>query len=259
MSNHIFEEIDNAIHLMQAAVRKRIELNPTFYEQYKIELLTEASIADIDDILSRWKLPESYVYFLKHYVPMSVAWETEDYIQLEIYGAAGLREGQLGYNYNPVTQEEITDWPKDYLVIASDEGDPYCIDLSRGDTVIYTAVHGQGEWDFSIAYDSLEEFLYSALLPRGLEVDEPSDIVKYNYYKLWITGEGSDRVKTLLFIKKNKKCDFAVAKSYLADVPLLVYKGIEQGARQIEGQLKSIGADYTIEQISFEEFVQDEE
>lgn len=258
MSNPIFEEIDHVIHLMQAAIQKRIELNPSFYERYKIELLTEANRADIDDVITQWKLPEQYLYFLKHYVPKSVAWETEDYIQLEIYGAAGLREGQLGYNYNPVTQEAITDWPRDYLVIASDEGDPYCIDLSRDDTVIYSAVHGQGEWDFSVAFDSLEEFLYSTLLPRELEVDEPSDIVKYNYYKLWITGEGSDRVKTLLFVKKNKKCDFAAAKSYVAEVPLLVYKGIEQGARQMEEQLKSIGVEYRLEQISLEEFVHDE-
>ncbi|MNC62105.1 hypothetical protein D3C75_1120960 [compost metagenome] len=124
--------------------------------------------------------------------------------------------------------------------------------------MIYSAMHGQGEWDFSIAYDNLVEFLYSALLPRGLEVEEPSDIVKYNYYKLWITGEGSDRVKTLLFIKKNKKCDVAAAKIYLTEVPLLIYKGIEEGARQMETHLKSIGADYRLEQIDLHEFVQDE-
>ena len=81
--------------------------------------------------------------FLRHYVVERVTWATGDYINLNIYGARDLIRGQEGYNYNPVTDEMIEDWPHDYLVIATDEGDPYCLDLSRGDTAVLPLPMGQ--------------------------------------------------------------------------------------------------------------------
>lgn len=258
MANTIFEQIDDVIEKMQAVIEQELQQNPQFYAQYPMELLTEANPRDIEDVTKRWTLPEPYVYFLQHYVPERVGWATEDYIHLHIFGASELQEGQIGYNYNPVTQEVIEDWPAHYLVIASDEGDPYCLDLSRKDTAVYTALHGQGEWDFSIAYDSLVEFLYSTLVPKGIEVLEPSELADYKYYKLWLMGEGNDRVKTLLFIKKLKNCNVPEARAYLAELPLLVFKGIEQRAMQMEQELKTINADYKMEQIGWEEFIRED-
>ncbi|WP_246183149.1 SMI1/KNR4 family protein [Paenibacillus methanolicus] len=230
--------------------------NPAYYAKYPMHLLSEAEEQDILSVSGEWRLPEEYLYFLKRYVPVSVAWSTDQYMSLTIYGAKDLLPGQSGYNYNHVTDETIADWPIDYLVIASDEGDPYCMDLSRGDTVIYTARHGAGSWDFSVAYDHLNAFLQSVLLPRSDEEDgEDEELDDYAYFNVLLTGPGADKVKTLAFIRKRFSCDFAQAKAYLAQLPLPVYKGIEEGAVKVEDQLLRIGADYEKRPISWEEFI----
>ncbi len=250
-----YQEIDDVIEKMQTVIEAMQKQDPEYYAKYPMRLGTEAEERDIRTVSDTWHLPGEYSYFLRHYVPESVGWSTDDYINLDIYGARELPKGQWGYNYNPVTKEPISDWPDHYLVIASDEGDPYCIDLSRGDTVVYTAMHGAGRWDFEVAYDNLAEFLRSALLPRGLEDVDSDTVLSYKYCKVFITGEGKDKLKTLLFIKKAFSCDIPQARSYLSDVPLLVYKGIEPGAENIEAQLKSIGADYEKCEIGLEEFL----
>lgn len=251
-----YKEIDAVLEKMQEVLAAMREQNPDFYAKYPMQLITEAEEQAIQVVTEQWRLPNEYVYFLKHYVPEMVSWSTDEYINLDIYGAKDLQQGQLGYNFNPVTNEVITEWPNDYLVIASDEGDPYCIDLSRGDTVIYTAEHGTGTWDFSIAYDNLVEFLHSVLRPREYDSEwESADDEEYEYYNVFITGAGNDKIKTLLFIKKTFSCDYSQAKTYLEEVPLLVYKGISQVAAKIEDELKSIGADYEMRKISFGEFI----
>lgn len=251
-----YQEIDAVLEKMQSAIERTREQDPDLYTKYPMRLITKAEDEEIRAVSSQWRLPDEYLYFLRHYVPESVSWEADGYINLYIYGAKDLPGGQSGYNYNHVKNEVITDWPKDYLVIASDEGDPYCMDLSRGDTVIYTAAHGAGSWDFSVAYDNLTEFLLSVLQPRVIEEWVPGEVETYNYYKVFITGPGTDKIKTLVFIKKIFSCDYAQAKNYLEDLPLLVHKGIEQRAAAIEDQLKSIGADYESHKISVEEFLQ---
>jgi len=245
------------IEKMHAAVEGMRKQDPDFYAKYPMNLRTSAEEQAMRTVTDKWTLPDEYLYFLKHYVPESVSWSNDEYISLQVYGAQDLPEGQLGYNYNPVTQEDLADWPANLLVIASDEGDPYCIDLSRGDTVIYTAEHGMGTWDFDIAYDNLVEFLHSALIPPGFDaLGLDGDEKTYDYYKILITGEGKDRVKTLLFIKRTFSCDVARARSLLASVPLLVYKGIEQVAVKVENELQSIGAEYESCQIDWNEFLE---
>jgi len=112
-----------------------------------------------------------------------------------------------------------------------------------------------GYWDFSIAYDNLLEFLHSVLQPRSLEDWETGENEQNDYYKVFITGTGTDKIKTLVFIKKMFSCDYAQAKAYLEATPLLVYKGIEQVTAKIEDQLKSIGADYELHKISLDEYL----
>ncbi|MFB9331164.1 hypothetical protein ACFFSY_35010 [Paenibacillus aurantiacus] len=98
--------------------------------------------------------------------------------------------------------------------------------------------------------------MQSLLQQKNDEDDQESgEQVEYDYYKILLTGTGSDKVRTLLFIKKMFSCDYAQAKTYLAETPLVVYKGIESGSASIEDQLKSIGADYEKLQISWEEFI----
>ncbi|MNK06078.1 SMI1 / KNR4 family protein [compost metagenome] len=255
--SNTYQDIDAVLEKMQSALERTREQDPDYYNKYPMRLTAKADEQVIQSVSGQWTLPDEYLHFLKHYVPESVSWSTDEYINLQIYGAKDLIGGQSGYNYNPVMDEPITDWPSDYLVIATDEGDPYCIDLSRGDTVVYTAPHGAGTWDFSIAHDNLAEFLHSVLRPRGIE-DEDWEIgedEQYDYYKVFITGPGTDKIKTLVFIKKVFSCDYAQAKAYLDAVPLPVYKGIDRGAANIEEQLRSIGADYESHKISLNEFL----
>lgn len=253
--NIIYKEIDRIMEKMRNAVAEKRNEYPQFYTKYPIQI-TEAEEQDIRDISDKWSLPAEYLYFLKHYAPKHVSWNTDEYINLDIFGAKELVEGQWGYSSDPVTDELFTEWPSDYLVIASDEGDPYCIDLSRGDTVIYTAEHGTDSWDFTIAYDNLVEFLQSALLPCGLsEWDIYDDPEEHEYYKIFITGLGSDKIKTLVFIKKMLGCDYSQAKEYLEVLPFQVYKGIGEGAAQVESELKRIGADYEMRKVNIDEFL----
>lgn len=112
----------------------------------------------IDDIISRWKLPKDYMEFLQANAD-SLFFDTEDYGELEIFGAQTLIRGQDGYSYNPVTKEPIDDWNPDMVVIASAWGDAFCIDLSKENSPVYFSFHGEGEWDFSEEYESIRIFL----------------------------------------------------------------------------------------------------
>ncbi len=110
------------------------------------------------EINAKWILPEEYMEFLQNH-PESLIVETEDYGEVEIFGTNTLLEGQNGYAYNPVTQEAIGDWNPDFVVIASAWGDPFCIDISKDESPVYYAFHGENEWNFEEEYKSIGEFL----------------------------------------------------------------------------------------------------
>lgn len=252
--NEVFKDIDEVIENMRSFISEIQQQDPSFYAIYPMifhQPLEEDGSQLMD---SHWQLPDEYIYFLKHYVVGGITWNTGDYINLQIYGATDLVRGQDGYNYNPVTEEIISDWPQHYVVIATDEGDPYCIDVSRGDTAIFTAYHGTGSWDFEMAYDHLVAFLQSVLVPPNLEEEQLEDH-SYNYYEMYITGNGKDKLKTLLLLKKRLSCDYSTAKKSLEQLPLLIYRGIEAGAVQLEKELQQIGADYQKKKISLSEFL----
>lgn len=112
----------------------------------------------INEIRAKWNLPDDYAEFLNSNAE-SIIMETEDYGELEIFGANSLISGQNGCSYNPVTEENIEDWNPNFLVIASAWGDPFCIDTSQENSPVYFGFHGEDEWEFSEEYDSVEEFL----------------------------------------------------------------------------------------------------
>ena len=81
---------------------------------------------------------------------------------LQLFGAAELEEAQHGYSFNPIKNEVIAIWPKQYVVIAEMAGDPFVLDLSaakKGDAPVLTAKHGQGSWKFRKVADTFLEFL----------------------------------------------------------------------------------------------------
>ncbi|MEE1125444.1 MAG: SMI1/KNR4 family protein [Acutalibacteraceae bacterium] len=119
----------------------------------------------MEEICSRWNLPKNYIEFLnnnKDNIYTDVGDEESDLYSygddIEIYGATGLIEGQLGYSYNPIQKAVIEDWNPDYIVIANCNADPYCIDISLDNSPVYYAMHGTGEWRFKKVSESLEEF-----------------------------------------------------------------------------------------------------
>lgn len=125
--------------------------------------LTIASPEHLLAIDQRWSLPEHYRRFLACASPLRVQIETEDFPQgLHLYGASELIKAQHGYAWNPVTQEAITDWPAQYLVIADAGGDPLCLDLGHidgHDAPVLWAMHGTGRWDFEPYCASFVEFI----------------------------------------------------------------------------------------------------
>ena len=123
-------------------------------------------VADEKDILiieKKWKLPENYLLFLKNYSPLNVFIDNKKYFQgLQLYGAYDLINRQEGYSFNPVTNQTIDEWPKNFVVIADAGADPYCIDIDKikdNDAPVYTSIHGTGKWEFKLYADSFLTFL----------------------------------------------------------------------------------------------------
>ena len=84
----------------------------------------------------------------------------KDYGIVSLYGAHDLIDGQAGYAF--VSEEESgNDWPENFIVIATCNADPFCIDISLKNSPIYYAVHGTGTWEFEEAFSSLTAFLKS--------------------------------------------------------------------------------------------------
>lgn len=117
----------------------------------------------MQQIKSRWNLPESYLNFLTQSPAEGLDIENDQFENwLHIYGYADLIANQEGYSYNPVTKKIIEVWPKNYIVIADDGADPYVLDLSdphAKDIPVLFAHHGTGSWDFELYASSFDEFL----------------------------------------------------------------------------------------------------
>jgi len=119
--------------------------------------LVFANPADIEDIRSKWTLPELYLEFLEKFSPLKVLVSG-----INLYGASDLIKAQHGYSYNPVKNVVIGNWPLEYVVIADRGADPFVIDLSNikhGDAPVLTATHGQGEWRFEKHTGKFKTFL----------------------------------------------------------------------------------------------------
>lgn len=113
----------------------------------------------MEDIKAKWHLPEEYLSFLEENADNRY-FETEEYEQIEIYGAKDLIRGQYGYSYNPQLKQVIEEWNPNYVVIGNSACDPFCIDISMKQSPVYFAYHGAGSWDFAEAFSSFEEMIH---------------------------------------------------------------------------------------------------
>ena len=125
--------------------------------------LTPASPRDLEEIKKRWRLPPAYLDFQARFSPLRVHMEGEIFEQgFTLFGAADLIAGQDGYSESSVLKRRLDEWPHHLVVIGTDAGDPYVLDLSRvdgDDAPVLTAMHGRGRWDFELVADSFKEFI----------------------------------------------------------------------------------------------------
>lgn len=126
--------------------------------------LAIADESKIIEIEKKWNLPENYLLFLKNFSPINVFIDDDEkfFQGLSLYGADDLIKNQNGYSFNPVTGENLQEWPSNYIVIADAGADPYCIDIgniTNNDAPVYSSFHGAGEWEFEEYAGSFIDFL----------------------------------------------------------------------------------------------------
>ena len=110
-------------------------------------------------IKERLNPPANYLDFLSKASPLNVEMNLKDYGTVSLYGAHDLIEAQNGYSVVPGEIDEENDFPENYIVIATCEADPFCIDITQNNSPVYFAMHDMGEWNFDEAFDSLGDFL----------------------------------------------------------------------------------------------------
>jgi len=141
--DHVASQLDAKLAKLRKANQDPV--NPSNW-------LVPALEADLAAIQVRWRLPSTYIQFLRDFSPLRVHIVSRRYFQgLDLYGAAELPAAQYGYSLNPLTGEVVDSWPSTFVVIASHAGDPFVLDLSRDrtdDAPVLSARHGQGTWDF---------------------------------------------------------------------------------------------------------------
>ncbi len=116
----------------------------------------------LSEIKKRWKLPKVYLEYLSTHCEGDYI-EGKNFVNdLLLFGLSDLIEGQYGYSYNPIDKKTIKDWQKEYVVVATDGGDPYVLDLSKSDgndAPILYAMHGEGKWNFKEYAESFTRFI----------------------------------------------------------------------------------------------------
>lgn len=195
-----------------------------------------------EDICRRWNLPATYWILLERCCGIRTVWANDTYTALELWGLDRLLKGQEGYAYHPAARKVLLDWEPNLVVIASDSGNPYCLDLCRQDTAVFWAEHGTGTWHFQPAFPCLEDFVASILAtPTEQENDAESLCHSYHYVRLTITAV-SDSKRALVFLKQYFDDEsYQQTKERLHHLPLLLYSGLETGADTLEKQLRHAG------------------
>tara|TARA_R110000751_G_scaffold307852_1_gene432761 strand:+ start:1800 stop:2285 length:486 start_codon:yes stop_codon:yes gene_type:complete len=103
------------------------------------------------------------------------------YSELNFATTETLSEFQLGYSIDPngksLTGGKDGDWNENWIVISRDDlGEPHFVDLKDGK--IYTAMHGQGDWEPDLISISLEKYIETInfLFELSKNRDNPSDL-----------------------------------------------------------------------------------
>ena len=87
------------------------------------------------------------------------------YRTVKLFPVDELEEGQLGYSVGDsgedFTGENAGDWKRSWLVIGYEDslGDPLFVDLSAAELPVFTAAHGEGEWNPVLVASSFGGFI----------------------------------------------------------------------------------------------------
>jgi hypothetical protein len=98
--------------------------------------------------VEQYDIPETLHDFYKSANPIDVEVIREDFTAIKFYPVSSLGHLQTEY-----------DLPETNFVFASREGDPIMINNGK----IYTAIHGDGDWEVSILSSSFDRFIKSII------------------------------------------------------------------------------------------------
>lgn len=99
---------------------------------------------------------------------------------IDVYGFDDLSRRLDGYNYNPLTNEDLDDWSDSWFLLADEGADPIIIDLSESGERprVLQAIHGQGSWVFDVVASSLPQFaLLVAARHYALQMVGPDELI----------------------------------------------------------------------------------
>jgi hypothetical protein len=110
------------------------------------------------------KVPERYIR-MRNSVPFDAV--SFGYLAVHLLKPGEIEGGQDGYP-DWAAAESGQDWKEEYLVIGHEDlaGDPLFIDTSDALFPVYTAVHGEGEWEPDMIACSFRDFAYFLTLIR---------------------------------------------------------------------------------------------
>ncbi|PGU11145.1 hypothetical protein, partial [Bacillus thuringiensis] len=84
---------------------------------------------------------------------------------IELFNSEEIEEGQLGYSFDEEGQSlvgnEEGDWKEGWIVIGIDSylGDPIFVDSNDENCPVYTAMHGEGEWEKECIAERIEDII----------------------------------------------------------------------------------------------------
>lgn len=84
---------------------------------------------------------------------------------IELFNSEEIEERQLGYSFDEEGQSlagnEEGDWKDGWIVIGIDSylGDPIFVDSNDENCPVYTAMHGEGEWEKECIAERIEDVI----------------------------------------------------------------------------------------------------
>jgi len=108
------------------------------------------------------------------------------YSSIHVLRPNELSQGQIGYGIDPEGEllwgDAVGDWKKSWLVIGYEGmcGDPIFIDTEASGYPVFTAIHGQGDWNPKLIAVSLDAFgaALSAVALAAKGRDNPAALEK---------------------------------------------------------------------------------